>query len=328
MSLITVRSLSKKYKIADKKPGIKGTIDHFFKRRIREITAVNNICFDIEQGEIVGFLGSNGAGKTTTLKMLCGLIHPTSGEILVAGHVPFLRKKNYLRQITLVMGQKQQLIWDLPPLDSLRVNAAVYGIRNKEANSRIEELASMLDLDSELSRPVRKLSLGERMKAELLAALIHRPSVLFLDEPTLGLDINSQLKVREFLSTYNQKYGATILITSHYMGDITSLCKRVLLINQGHLFFDGSLVKLTEKLSPSRCLQIELKKSINIEQFYQYGRIIFHKDNVIKLLIPKEKFADELVEILKNFPINDLEVSEPPIEQLIGRLLKTGLIDQ
>ena len=324
MPAISVRSLSKSYLIAEKHPGLKGSINHFFSRRVKKVIAVNNLSFEIKQGEIVGFLGSNGAGKTTTLKMLCGLIHPSSGVIEIYGHKPFLRQKTFLRQITLVMGQKQQLIWDLPPLDSLRVNAAIYGLSDTEAKKRIDELATMLELGVELTRPVRKLSLGQRMKAELLAALLHRPTVLFLDEPTLGLDINAQIRVREFLAQYNKKYGATILLTSHYMGDITSLCKRVLLIHQGELFHDGSLNDLTNRLSPKRCIKIELMEDKPLEDFKQFGDVVQHDGRIIRILIPKSKLSSNLSSLLNTFDVKDIEVTDPPIEELIGKILKTG----
>ena len=250
MPIVCAERLSKTYRVAQKQPGLAGTLRHFFWRRSRSVEAVRELSFSIEAGEMVGFLGANGAGKTTTLKMLSGLVHPSGGSLMVAGHVPQRRQANFLRSITLVMGQKQQLIWDLPPMDSFRVNAAVYGLDDSEAKRRINELAEMLELGEELTRPVRKLSLGERMKAELLAALLHRPSLLFLDEPTLGLDVNAQARVRAFLADYNRRYGATVLLTSHYMADITALCPRVLLIHQGALFYDGSLESLSQRLSP------------------------------------------------------------------------------
>jgi len=328
MSIISVSSLTKSYKIAEKSPGFKGTLQHFISRRERNVLAVDNLDFEIEEGEVVGFIGSNGAGKTTTLKMLCGLIHPTNGRVNVAGFNPIRRQRSFLCKITLVMGQKQQLIWDLPPLDSLKVNAAVYGLSSREANKRIDELASMLDLDCELSRPVRKLSLGQRMKAELLAALLHRPSVLFLDEPTLGLDINAQIKVRKFLSKYNQKYGATILLTSHYMGDINSLCKRVLLIHQGRIFHDGSLLALTQRLSPCKSVKIALTSPIDIDLIKPLGEVIDFQSNSIQLLIQKENLANQLSVILKCLPVKDLEVKDPPIEELIGRLIHTGTVEE
>ncbi len=324
MKTIAVDSLSKSYLVTEKKPGIRASLKHFVARKTSFIRAVDNISFNINEGEIVGFIGSNGAGKTTTLKMLCGLIYPSYGSVSVAGYIPKLREKSFLRKITLVMGQKQQLIWDLPPMDSLRVNAAVYGLTDREFSLRIDELASMLGLNTELSRPVRKLSLGQRMKAELLASLLHRPSVLFLDEPTLGLDINAQLRVREFLSAYNQKYGATILLTSHYMGDITSLCKRVLLIDKGKLFHDGSLSALTEQLSPCRFVQIELAEPVNDISLAKYGEIVHQEGQLVKLLIPRSELTSRITSILSNYQIKDLEVKDPPIEQLIGKLLALG----
>ena len=240
MPVVAARDLGKTFRVAEKSPGLGGTLQHFLHRRYRNVAAVKEVSFDIQQGEMVGFLGPNGAGKTTTLKMLTGLIQPSCGCVEVAGCVPFKRQERFLQQITLVMGNRQQLIWDLPALDSFRVNAAVYGIPDGIAERRIRELADMLELGEELQRPVRKLSLGQRMKAELLAALLHEPSVLFLDEPTLGLDVNAQVRVRDFLADYNRRTGATVLLTSHYMGDITALCRRVLLIHEGQLFYDGS----------------------------------------------------------------------------------------
>jgi ABC-2 type transport system ATP-binding protein len=206
MSTITVDRLTKIYPVAVKEAGFKGTVTHFFKRTYRQVKAVQDVTFQIEPGEVVGFLGANGAGKTTTLKMLTGLIHPSSGKVTVAGQVPFERRSNFLRNITLVMGQKQQLIWDLPAADSFKINAAVYGMSDRTLQARVGELSEMLTLEGKLNQPVRKLSLGERMKAELLAALLHEPKVLFLDEPTLGLDVNAQVAVREFLKEYNAQF--------------------------------------------------------------------------------------------------------------------------
>ncbi len=239
--MILVDQLMKTYPVAIKAPGLRGTISHLLKRQYRQIEAVKRISFEIQPGEVVGFLGPNGAGKTTTLKMLTGLVHPSSGKVRVADHIPFRRRPAFLEKITLVMGQKQQLLWDLPALDSLRINGAVYNLSDREFKVRVGELSEMLSLAGKLTQPVRKLSLGERMKAELLAALLHQPKVLFLDEPTLGLDVNAQVNVRDFLRIYNQRFGATILLTSHYMADITALCDRVLLIHQGQLIYDGLL---------------------------------------------------------------------------------------
>ena len=216
MSTITVDRLTKIYPVAVKEAGFKGTVTHFFKRTYRQVKAVQDVSFQIEPGEVVGFLGANGAGKTTTLKMLTGLIHPSSGKITVAGQIPFERRSTFLKKITLVMGQKQQLIWDLPAADSLKINAAVYGISDRTLQARIGELSEMLSLEGKLNQPVRKLSLGERMKAELLAALLHQPEVLFLDEPTLGLDVNAQVAVREFLKEYNNRLAHQSLHGRYY----------------------------------------------------------------------------------------------------------------
>ena len=320
--IIRARGLSKTYRISEKQPGLAGTIKHLLRRRHRDVLAVDRISFTIEPGEIVGFLGPNGAGKTTTLKMLTGLIHPSGGELEVAGHQPFRRQARFLRQITLVMGNRQQLIWDLPALDSLRVNAAVYGIPEAEAQRRIGELAEMLELGQELRRPMRKLSLGQRMKAELLAALLHEPAVLFLDEPTLGLDVNAQARVRDFLADYNRRTGATVLLTSHYMGDITALCPRVLLIHQGKLFHDGSLADLTQRLAPCRQVRLELADLHPPEAFAGFGQLEAHQGHLVRLLVPRAQLAQQVAALLERFAVVDLEVSDPPVEELIGGLFR------
>ncbi len=318
MTLISVRNLTKSYRIAKKSPGLVGTIKHLVARKTIVIEAVKSLDFQIEQGEIVGFIGPNGAGKTTTLKMLCGLIHPTGGDVLVGGFEPRLRDTEFLHKIALIMGQKQQLIWDLPPIDTLKVNAAVYGLSNSEANRRIKELGDMLQLEEELTRPVRKLSLGERMKAELLASLLHRPSILFLDEPTLGLDLNAQIRVREFLINYNKIYGATILLSSHYMSDITSLCSRVLVIDKGTIYYDGSLEDLTRRLSPYRGVKIKFSKPYLKNEFTGFGQVIEYSEYFAQILIKRSELTSKLYQLLKSFSVIDLEVSDPPIEELIG----------
>ena len=326
MPIVSVDQLSRTYRVADRQPGLRGSVEHLLRRRHRDVVAVKDVSFAVEPGEIVGFLGPNGAGKTTTLKMLTGLIHPSSGSVQVAGWVPARRQPRFLEQITLVMGNKQQLIWDLPPLDSFRVNAAVYGIDDSEAKRRIHELADMLELGEELTRPVRKLSLGQRMKAELLAALLHRPAVLFLDEPTLGLDVNAQARVRDFLADYNRRYGATVLLTSHYMGDITALCPRVLLIHQGRLFYDGSLEGLTTRLAPQREVRLELRHLPKAEEFQGYGELESLQGHQVRLLIPREQLTQQVGELLSRFDVLDLEVGDPPVEELIGRLFRQGSV--
>jgi ABC-2 type transport system ATP-binding protein len=321
--IVWAEGLSKRFRVAEKQPGLKGTLRHLLQRRHREVEAVRELSFAIEPGEMVGFLGPNGAGKTTTLKMLSGLIHPSAGRLEVAGCLPQRRQERFLQRITLVMGNRQQLIWDLPPLESFRVNAAVYGIDPIEAKQRIHQLAEMLELGEELQRPVRKLSLGQRMKAELLAALLHRPEVLFLDEPTLGLDVNAQARVRDFLADYNRRTGATVLLTSHYMGDITALCDRVLLIHRGQLFHDGSLEALTSRLAPCRQVRMELRQAHPMETFQAYGSVESLHDRQVLLLIPREQLTEQVAALLARFDVLDLEVSDPPIEELIGGLFRT-----
>ena len=326
MSAITVKNLSKFYQVAVKEPGIKGTLTHFFRRSYRSIKAVQDVSFEIAPGEIVGFLGPNGAGKTTTLKMLTGLIHPSDGTVTVAGHVPFLRQEAFLQKITLVMGQKQQLLWDLPALDSLKINAAVYNISNKEFQKRVGELTQMLTLEGKLTQPVRKLSLGERMKAELLAALLHHPHVLFLDEPTLGLDVNAQVAVRDFLREYNRRYQATVLLTSHYMADITALCERVLLIHQGNLMYDGSLDGLLQNFAPYREIHLELAQPLPREKLMLYGDVKLLEGRAVSFMVQQEALTRTVSQILNDLEVIDLTVTEPPIEEVIGRVFQAGVV--
>lgn len=324
--MITVENLTKVYPVAVKEPGLRGTLVHFFRRTYREVAAVQNVSFSIEPGEVVGFLGPNGAGKTTTLKMLTGLIHPSKGRVEVAGHIPFRREEPFLQKITLVMGQKQQLIWDLPTLDSLRINAAVYGISDREFRRRLGELAEMLTLEQQLNQPVRKLSLGERMKAELLAALIHQPKVLFLDEPTLGLDVNAQASVREFLRDYNQRYQATVLLTSHYMADITALCERVLMIHRGQLIYDGSLDGLLEQFAPCREVMVELKQERSPADLESFAHLQSLDGRMAHFLVPQEDLTRTISTLLANLEVVDLTVTDPPIEDVIGRVFQAGVV--
>ena len=326
MSIIVVENLSKVYPVAVKEPGIKGTLTHFLHRTYRNIKAVQDVSFEIGSGEIVGFLGPNGAGKTTTLKMLTGLVHPSRGNVRVANHIPFRRQTEFLQKITLVMGQKQQLLWDLPALDSLKINAAVYGMSNKEFRYRVGELTEMLSLENKLTQPVRKLSLGERMKAELLAALLHQPQVLFLDEPTLGLDVNAQLGVRDFLREYNQRTGATIILTSHYMADITALCQRVLLIYEGKLIYDGSLDGLIDKFAPYREVKLELANILPKDKLANYAELQSVEGREVRFLVRQENLTNTVSRILAELKVIDLSVTEPPIEEVIGRVFRAGVI--
>ncbi len=326
MPIILADHLTKVYPVAVKESGMRGTLSHFFRRQYRWVEAVKDVSFEIQPGEIVGFLGPNGAGKTTTLKMLTGLIHPSSGNLRVAGHLPFNRRHPFLEKITLVMGQKQQLLWDLPAMDSLRINAAVYGISDREFKRRIGELTEMLSLEDKLTQPVRKLSLGERMKAELLAALLHQPQVLFLDEPTLGLDVNAQASVREFLKIYNQRFDATILLTSHYMADITALCDRVLLIHQGRLIYDGILDSLLDNFAPYRQVQLELDHPAVESDLAVYGELESVSGRKVNLMIHRDELTQTITKILAELPVCDLTITDPPIEEIIGRVFKAGSV--
>ena len=324
MPIIEVENLSKVYPVAVKEPGFQGTLLHFLHRTYRAVEAVKQISFAIESGEVVGFLGANGAGKTTTLKMLTGLIHPSTGRVRVAGQIPFRRQVAFLKQITLVMGQKQQLIWDLPALDSLKINAAVYGISDKDYRQRVGELTEMLSLAGKLNQPVRKLSLGERMKAELMAALLHQPKVLFLDEPTLGLDVNAQVGVREFLREYNRRYGATVLLTSHYMADITALCQRVLVIHQGQLIYDGRLDGLLDRFAPYREVQVELARPLSKFELSSYGEVKAVAGQVVRFCVQREMLTRTVARILAELEVLDLTVTDPPVEEVIGSVFSAG----
>jgi ABC-2 type transport system ATP-binding protein len=324
MPTIKVHQLSKRYPVAIKDPGLGGTLRHFLRRQYRLVEAVKEVSFSIEPGEVVGFLGPNGAGKTTTLKMLTGLIRPSSGTVRVGDQIPFQRRASFLQDITLVMGQKQQLLWDLPALDSLRINGAIYGLSDKEFRYRVDELTEMLTLQDKLTQPVRKLSLGERMKAEMLAALLHRPQVLFLDEPTLGLDVNAQVAVRDFLRDYNRRYQATILLTSHYMADITALCRRVLLIYQGQLIYDGSLEGLLDRFAPYREVTVDLAAPGEAATLARYGEVESLEGCTARLIVRREVLTQTVGQLLSDLEVQDLTVSDPPVEEVIGRVFAAG----
>lgn len=320
MSTVIAENLVKTYRVADKAPGLGGTLRHLIHRKHRTIEAVKGVSFQIAPGEVVGFLGPNGAGKTTAIKMLTGLVHPTSGKARVLGYEPFQRKSDFLRQITLVMGNKQQLIWDLPAADSLRLNAAVYGIDPRVAQQRIDVLTERLDVREQLTQPVRKLSLGQRMKCELIAALLHHPKVLFLDEPTLGLDVNAQTQVRGFLREYNAQNGASILLTSHYMADITALCDRVIVIHHGTLMYDGRLDALTQRFAPFREVKLELGEPCDDDRLKAFGEVESNTGQEARLLVQRDRLTATVNDLLRELNINDLTVTDPPIEQVIERV--------
>jgi len=324
--MIIAENLSKTYLVEKKKANLLATLKHFFNREFVKIKAVQNINLSISKGEIVGFLGVNGAGKTTLIKMLCGLIHPTSGDIRVDEYTPKKLNPNFLKKISLVLGQKQQLIWDLPAYDSLRVNAAIYDLSDSEMKKSINQLSKMLELEDELFYPVRKLSLGQRMKLELMASLLHKPDFLFLDEPTLGLDINAQESVRNFLKKYNQETGATILLTSHYMADIKALCKRVILLNKGQIFYDGKLEKIINKFEHEIIVLLKFNSNFFIEDLKKFGIVISIEKKLVKLKVFKNDLSKILNSLFSKYDIQDLQIIDTPIDLLIGEILKKGNI--
>jgi len=313
---IQVRQLNKQFKVHVRRAGWKDAISSLFKREYRIVEAVKDVSFSIQAGEIVGFLGPNGAGKTTTMKMLAGLLHPTSGEINVGGFVPFEQKADYKKMMSLIMGQKSQLIWDIPPMETFLVNKAIYEIEEKTFRQTLEELVDLLELQPLLSKPTRNLSLGQRMKCELAAALLHRPKILFLDEPTIGLDVNTQEKVRRFIAKYNKEHQTTILLTSHYMGDVAALCQRVLIINNGKLLYDGDLKVLTEKLTPYKLLEIQFS-SIPSVVWENYGELVSLEEGKMTLRVSRERIPEVSSHFLQNFAVQDLNIQDPPMEEVI-----------
>lgn len=317
-AMIQVQNLEKIYKVPIREAGIAAAMRGLVKRQHRDVAAVAGISFNVEPGEVVGFLGPNGAGKTTTLKMLSGLLHPSNGEVRVLGRIPWERESDFLQQITLVMGNRNQLTWDIPCVDSFEVNRIIYRISPKQYQDTLDELVDLLDLAELLPKPVRNLSLGERMKVEIAGALLHRPQVLFLDEPTIGLDVTMQRRIRAFIQAYNQRYGATVMLTSHYMADVEALCKRVVMIHQGQILFDGALTDLVERFSPHKTISLEMQADDQVNHHLaDYGEIIEQQEGLIKLRVPKDKTASVTGQLLANLPISDLTVEEPPIEEVI-----------
>jgi ABC-2 type transport system ATP-binding protein len=317
MPAIVVERLSKTYSSYKRPPGVWNAVKSLFRRERHEVHAVRDISFTIEEGELVGFLGPNGAGKTTTLKMLSGIIFPTSGTARVLGYVPWERRAEMQRQIALVMGQKMQLWWDLPPYESYLLLKALYEVPDDAFEKRVHELAEMLEIRHVLHTQVRRLSLGERMKCELLAALLHRPRVLFLDEPTIGLDVVSQKRIREFLRDYNQRERTTILLTSHYMQDVQELAQRVLIIHHGQLIFDDTLRALVERYSPSKALHLRLEQPADAETLGRFGRIVRMDGLEAVLEAPREQVSRVASEILQSLPVYDITIEEVDIDEII-----------
>jgi len=315
---ITVAELSKTYFVPERDAGLWSSLKSLVRRKSRVVRAVDAISFNIAPGEVVGFLGPNGAGKTTTLKMLSGLLYPTSGALSVLDYTPSKREKDFLRQITLIMGNRNQLQWDLPALDSFELNRAIYHIPQAEFKRIRDEFIDLLDLGTLVNKPVRNLSLGERMKMEIVGSLLHRPRVLFLDEPTIGLDVTMQRRIRNFIATYNQRYGATVLLTSHYMTDVEALCRRVIVIHHGHILFDGRLTDLTEQFASYKTINVTLEdSSIDLSS---YGAVMEREAEMIKLRVPKTEAARITSRLLSECSITDLTIEDPPIEDVIEQV--------
>ena len=322
---ISVQNLTKQYQVHQKEPGFIGSIRSFFNRKYEYVTAVNDISLEIAEGEMVGFLGPNGAGKTTTLKVLSGLLYPTSGQATVMGYTPHEREYDYLRQMTLVMGNKNQLIWDLPASESFLVNKAIYEIPDDEYNKTLAQFDEILDLKPLLNKQVRKLSLGERMKCELAASLLHKPKILFLDEPTLGLDVTMQVAIRNFISAYNEQHKATIILTSHYMADVTALTQRIIVIHNGRLLYDGNLQELIAQVAPYKLLSLTLRHDTTAEALTPYGQVEKLDGHKAILRVPRGQGMQTASQILQTLAVDDLLIEEPPIEDIIRQVFADGI---
>jgi len=319
MSVIELHGLTKTFRTYRKDKGVLAAVKGLFHREYTETKAVDGVSFHIEEGEFVGFLGPNGAGKTTTLKMLSGLLHPSGGEARVLGFVPWERRDGMKRQISLLMGQKNALWWDLPARESLELNRAIYEIPREDFQRRVDELTALLDVRDQLSVMVRELSLGQRMKMELIAALLHRPKVLFLDEPTIGLDVVSQKTVRDFLKHHNAEQRTTIILTSHYMQDIEELCPRVVLIDHGKVMFDGELDRITAEFSANKIVEVKFSSAVSCA-FSHLGHVLEQKPDELRIEVPRAKVADVCRAVLDQAPVADLTVSEPPIEEMMRKV--------
>jgi ABC-2 type transport system ATP-binding protein len=317
---IYVEHLTKVFRVHEREEGMGATLRSLFKRRFKDVPAVQDVSFEIGEGEIVGFLGPNGAGKTTTLKMLSGLLHPTGGEARVLGHLPWKREPDLLSTITLVMGNRSQLLWDIPAADSLRVLQEIFRIPEAQYRQTLGELSELLELEPLLHKPVRNLSLGERMKVEFAAALIHQPRVLFLDEPTIGLDVTMQARIRRFVSEYNRRTGATILLTSHYMDDVVALCKRVIVIHHGRLLYDGALAGLAERMAPYKLIRVTVRDEL--DGLERYGEIVEREENRVTLRVSREEAPACTARLVRDLQdqVLDLTLEDPAIEEVIDRV--------
>src|SRR6478672_9894745 len=306
-AVVHVAELTKIYKVPEREAGLRAAAKALFKRQTRDVRAVEAISFEVGPGEVVGFLGPNGAGKTTSLKMLAGLLYPTSGEARVLGHIPSKREREYLRRMTMVMGNRNQLQWDIPAMDSFELNRAIYRLQREDYVAMRDELIELLDVGDLVRKPVRNLSLGERMKVEIVGALLHRPQVLFLDEPTIGLDVTMQKRIRAFIAEYNTRHDATVLLTSHYMADVQALCKRVIVIHHGRILFDGDLSALSDRFAAYKTIEAVLADGERIS-----------------LRVPKAETSQATARLLAENEVSDLTVEDPPIEDVIEQVFASG----
>jgi len=320
MSTIQVKNLNRTFQVFDKKPGLGASIKSIFYRPQRTVHAVENVSFEIKQGELVGFIGPNGAGKTTTLKCLSGLLDPSSGNISILGFKPSDRKYEYLNQISFVMGQKNQLWWDIPPQETFLLNKAIYNISDTDYQKRLDFFIKTLDIGDIISVQTKKLSLGQRMKCEFVAALLHNPKVLFLDEPTIGLDVIAAQKIRDFVKEINQQFKTTVILTSHNMNDVEELCKRVILIDQGRIKFDGLLSNLTKKFAELKILKFVFENKISKTDIKKFGEIVDGDGYSYTIKVSKEKYLSVASKILTTLPVTDLNIEDTPIENVIRQV--------
>jgi len=329
MSFIDVERLSKTYRTFKKSPGFAGALKGLLRREYEDVPAVKSVSFRIESGELVGFLGPNGAGKTTTLKMLSGLLHPTAGHAQVMGYTPWERPDGYRRQFSLLLGQKNQLWWDLPAFESLQLNAKIYGLQKEDFEKTLDELTSLLDVSSKLRVMVRELSLGQRMKFELIASLLHHPKLLLLDEPTIGLDVVSQKTVREFLRDYNRSRGTTIMLTSHYMADIQALCERVIIIDRGEITFDGELSEVVDRFANHKIVTIQWEGDIKQTSawFSELGEVVELEPGRVKLKVLRANVIPACKQLLEVIPVSDIDISEVPIEEIMEEAFRPDALE-